>query len=224
MASTGKILLLSEDPETCNKWKQDLAQSFAVHIVNHSDDYESQCETHQPEIILYNLDGIDAALNSAALLQKVIVLRERFTEIKFVAFSNQPDDDLVMDLMHAGIHGFSSKDISAEVIQKIVTSVLSDEIWISRKLMQRLIMELASNAQFGIQSLNTSSLDQLTAREREIALLVAKGENNKKIASMLNIAERTVKAHMSSIFQKTGMNDRLQLALLVHNYLQVTEK
>jgi DNA-binding NarL/FixJ family response regulator len=56
----------------------------------------------------------------------------------------------------------------------------------------------------------------LTAREREIAKLAARGTSNLQIAETCDISERTVKAHMSSIFDKLSITDRLQLALRVH--------
>ena len=60
-------------------------------------------------------------------------------------------------------------------------------------------------------------LENLTTREKEIANLIAQGQSNLEIAANLEIAERTVKAHVSSIFQKLGLRDRLQLALLVRD-------
>jgi DNA-binding NarL/FixJ family response regulator len=62
-------------------------------------------------------------------------------------------------------------------------------------------------------------ISSLTPREREIVELVASGNCNKVIANKLNIADRTVKAHLSVIFQKLKVNDRLQLALLANKTL-----
>jgi DNA-binding NarL/FixJ family response regulator len=55
----------------------------------------------------------------------------------------------------------------------------------------------------------------LTERQREVAMLVGKGASNKKIANQLDITDRTVKAHLGTIFEKLGVKDRLQLALYV---------
>jgi DNA-binding CsgD family transcriptional regulator len=55
----------------------------------------------------------------------------------------------------------------------------------------------------------------LTEREAEIAHLVAQGNNNKQIARMLEITERTVKSHLTEVFRKVGVNDRLSLALRI---------
>ncbi|MES9812798.1 MAG: helix-turn-helix transcriptional regulator [Candidatus Thiodiazotropha sp.] len=62
-----------------------------------------------------------------------------------------------------------------------------------------------------------STLSKLTDREREIAQLVGSGDSNKVIAKKLDITERTVKAHLSSIFRKTSTKDRLQLGLLINS-------
>ena len=59
--------------------------------------------------------------------------------------------------------------------------------------------------------------EQLTGRERMVAEQVGLGANNNEIATRLNISERTVKAHLSSIFQQLGIRDRVQLALVINN-------
>ena len=58
-------------------------------------------------------------------------------------------------------------------------------------------------------------LENLTRREYEIAMLVGKGESNKKIAQHLAITERTVKAHLTEIFRKLQISDRIKLALIM---------
>jgi DNA-binding NarL/FixJ family response regulator len=60
-------------------------------------------------------------------------------------------------------------------------------------------------------------LANLTEREQEISVLIGSGESNKQIARRLDITERTVKAHLTEIFRKLGITDRLRLALLVTN-------
>ena len=61
-----------------------------------------------------------------------------------------------------------------------------------------------------------SALDELTSREVMVAKLVGRGESNREIAAELEITERTVKAHLSAIFTKLGVRDRVQLALTVN--------
>jgi DNA-binding NarL/FixJ family response regulator len=60
------------------------------------------------------------------------------------------------------------------------------------------------------------ALELLSERERAVALCVARGESNKEITQKLDIAERTIKAHLTTIFEKLGVRDRLQLAVLLN--------
>jgi DNA-binding NarL/FixJ family response regulator len=60
------------------------------------------------------------------------------------------------------------------------------------------------------------ALQMLSERERAVALCVARGESNKEITRDLNIAERTIKSHLTAIFEKLGVRDRLQLAILLN--------
>jgi DNA-binding NarL/FixJ family response regulator len=65
-----------------------------------------------------------------------------------------------------------------------------------------------------------NNLRTLTLRELDVAKMISTGENNKIIASTLNISERTVKAHLTSIFQKLKVQDRLRLAILFKEYYE----
>ena len=84
----------------------------------------------------------------------------------------------------------------------------------SRRIMQTLVNELLNGGYEGEQSAHPS-LKLLTDRELEIAELVAEGSSNKMVATRLGITERTVKAHLTSSFNKTGARGRLELSLMV---------
>ncbi len=119
-------------------------------------------------------------------------------------------------LFKCGVHGFCSDAITPELLHKAVTAVCKGERWIQRKLITQLIKELAkmpgsTNKSPDPQKLE--SLESLTPRELEVANMVSQGSNNKLIARQLNISERTVKAHLSAIFRKLQIDNRLHLAL-----------
>jgi DNA-binding CsgD family transcriptional regulator len=82
--------------------------------------------------------------------------------------------------------------------------------------MQRLILDSYAKAKEKAVSESEQKLAGLTNREREIAQLIAQGQSNLEIAANLDITERTVKAHLSSIYEKTKTGSRLNLALLVN--------
>ena len=79
----------------------------------------------------------------------------------------------------------------------------------------RRVMASADGLVAQISSSNAVSLDELTKRERQVANAVADGLSNREIAARLSISERTVKARLTSVFQKLSVRDRVQLALLL---------
>ena len=89
-------------------------------------------------------------------------------------------------------------------------------IWLGRDLLQRLIT-VSTNIVASQPERVAEKLALLTQREQQVALEAAKGLSNKEIARALNITERTVKAHLSSTFERLGIRDRLQLALILND-------
>jgi DNA-binding NarL/FixJ family response regulator len=82
--------------------------------------------------------------------------------------------------------------------------------------MQGLIRETYARTKEKVSSAAEKKLARLTEREHAVADLVAQGQSNLEIAYNLNITERTVKAHLTSIYEKTGTGSRLNLALLIN--------
>lgn len=122
----------------------------------------------------------------------------------------------------AGAMGCCEHDLPPEQVQRILTVIEEGGVWISNAALPHLVQRLHARADTLAAVADPPSapaepiLNGLTQREREIAQMVASGESNKIIARHLNITERTVKAHLTTIFQKLHMHDRLQLALYVN--------
>lgn len=139
-------------------------------------------------------------------------LREAWPDAPLLVLSDLPAEQEGRALMRHGIRGYANAHINARLLAKAVRVIRQGEVWVGRRLMQHLIEELTH------QEAPHPSLDTLTPREREVAELVATGLCNKRVAQRLAVSERTVKAHMTSILQKTGAGDRLVLALLVKGH------
>ncbi|HEY6043845.1 MAG TPA: response regulator transcription factor, partial [Nitrosospira sp.] len=108
-------------------------------------------------------------------------------------------------------------DIEPERLKAVVEAVQQGELWIRRSLSWRLLNELVmmTREKNQIKRAVGELLANLTRREYEIATLVGNGESNKQIARRLAITERTVKAHLTEVFRKLEVADRLKLALIV---------
>jgi len=120
------------------------------------------------------------------------------------------EDELVLDGIRTGARGFLLKDVSLEELVGAVRSVASGQTMVKPAITERLLAGL------GKSRLEFSSLDRpdpLTERETEILRLMAGGYSNKEIANALNVAEGTVKNHVSSILSKLGVRDRTRAVL-----------
>lgn len=166
---------------------------------------------------------IDTGADGFSGLQQISDLKRINANLKILIIATEISTDNELSALAAGASGTCTSNLLPEKIRQIFTTVLDGGVWISSAglphLLQRLkrLEELTKTTQQ--KNTNSQQQDQissLTPREREIVDLVAGGDCNKIIANKLNIAERTVKTHLSVIFQKLKVNDRLQLALLIN--------
>jgi len=120
------------------------------------------------------------------------------------------DDQLVLAGLKAGARGYLLKDVSLEQLVEAVKTVAAGGSLVAPVVTQRLLT--------GLERMHNdfTSLDQpdpLTERETEILRLMASGYSNKEIANSLNVAEGTVKNHVSNILSKLGVRDRTRAVL-----------
>ena len=114
-----------------------------------------------------------------------------------------------VQVVKLGARGLVLKGDGTYRLFAAIRTVASGELAFSPDIADQVVQAMAAEPQVA-----ASSLTRLSDREREIAVLVARGMKNKDIAGELHISENTVKRHLQSIFSKTGVRDRLELAVL----------
>ena len=119
-------------------------------------------------------------------------------------------DEYVFAALRAGAAGFLLKDAQPEVLIDAIHAVASGYGLIAPEVTGRLIREFAAVSP---NPDTAKALDALSARERDVLLLIAQGNSNAQIASQLFLEESTVKTHVSSILTKLGLQDRVQAAI-----------
>jgi DNA-binding NarL/FixJ family response regulator len=132
--------------------------------------------------------------------------------LPFIVLADVPEDNEAVAMLRLGALGYTNAYISAPRLLDALKTVLSGRVWVGRRLMQKIIH--GTTAAFS--AADRSLMESLTDRELEAARLIRKGWSNSRIAEELDITERTVKAHVGSLFRKTGTSSRLQLALLMN--------
>lgn len=118
-------------------------------------------------------------------------------------------------LVKAGARGYSLLPRTSDELKRGLDCILAGEYWVPRSVLQTLVRDLVEEEPVRMLPICL----ELTPREREVADHVASGYSNKRVARAMGVTERTVKAHLSSIFQKTPAADRLELALLMKGEL-----
>ena len=165
----------------------------------------------KPQVLMLDLDllGSDG-------LHVVINLRRLCVESKIIIMTADISEDLEWELLKAGMRGCCKINIEPNHLAQVVAAVQNGELWIRRTLTGRLIDEIGkTSSKVKAYHSTLGLLNKLTQREYDIALRVGEGENNKQIAQACKITERTVKSHLTEIFLKLNVTDRLNLALVL---------
>jgi DNA-binding NarL/FixJ family response regulator len=153
---------------------------------------------HEPDVILMDLsmpgvDGVEATRR---------VLAER-PEARVVVLTSFSDRERILDALDAGAVGYLLKDAEPDELVRGVRAAARGESPLAPKAAQAVLAARAEGRPAA----------ELTAREREVLALVGEGLANKQIARRLGISEKTVKAHLTSVFHRIGVTDRTQAAL-----------
>jgi DNA-binding NarL/FixJ family response regulator len=170
-----------------------------------------------PDVVLMDvrmprLDGLAAARRILARDEGVRVLMLTTFDV----------DDYVYEALRAGASGFLLKDAPAEELVRAVRVVAGGEALLAPSVTRRLIAEFATRS---VPARAVSRrVDVLTAREREVLVLVARGLSNTEIAGHLVLAEQTVKTHVGHILAKLDLRDRVQAVVLAYETGLVTAR
>jgi DNA-binding NarL/FixJ family response regulator len=207
------FVIASADSELLDRWRAGLGEGASLIEARRSDALCECLVRLQPQLLL-----LDLRLSRTARVQDIAQLHKASPATRIVAFAESCDEDFELALFRSGVRGLCARDVSSDLLLKVVSSVLQGELWIRRALVPKLLDGIATDRTEPAAGC-TGRFAILTPRESEIARLISQGVSNKWIARHLAIAEQTVKGHLTAIFRKFGVVDRTKLALLlVHRH------
>jgi DNA-binding NarL/FixJ family response regulator len=167
----------------------------------------------QPDVILMDIrmpriDGVEATrrLTSAGLEPPPRVLVLTTFDL----------DEYVFGALRAGAAGFLLKDAPRERLVEAIRVVHSGDALLSPSITRRLVEDFAARTD-PLQP-PPALVDELTPREREVLVLVARGLSNREIADRLVVTDATVKSHVGSILMKLGLRDRVQAVVFAYEH------
>lgn len=202
------ILLSSANRSVIKRWQDFLAGAHQLEEATSVGELRSRCAEGAFDLLLIHRSLVDMDTFSE--------IRGLSSSGRFFLLSDRPNEEEGLAFLKLGIVGYANTYISRARLGEAVRVILNGGIWLGQKVMQGLIRETYARAKQKAASSSEQRLAGLTPRERAVAELVAQGQSNLEIAYHLKITERTVKAHLTSIYEKTGTGSRLNLALLIN--------
>jgi DNA-binding NarL/FixJ family response regulator len=205
---TGEIrILLADDHDVVRRGLTALldgSEGFAVvGAAANGEEAVTLAGEHHPDVVLMDLsmpgvDGIEATRR---------LMAER-PESRVVVLTSFSDRERILDALDAGAVGYLLKDAEPDELLRGIAAAARGESPLAPKAAKAVLSARAESRPAA----------ELTGREQEVLALLAEGLANKQIARRLGIAEKTVKAHLTSVFQSIGVTDRTQAALWARNH------
>lgn len=205
------VLLGSASGPVLLRWQALLAEANPMQQAGTVEELKRRAASGRFDLIMLHRDLADAPTCAE--------LRALAPGSKLFLLSDRPEPEEGLAFLKLGIVGYANTYISQERLLEALRVIGNEGVWLGQQVIQQLILEAAARAgaepgggERGAERL----LAALSPTERRVAELVAGGRTNLEVAAELGIVERTVKAHLTSIYGKLHIGNRLSLALVVH--------
>lgn len=167
----------------------------------------------KPDIILLKLDPTGDI--SVEIIPKLF---KDSNHSRIILLARLDEAQIHLKAINEGVLGVVLKTQTQEVLFKAIQKVHAGEVWIERSLIASLVSGLSQRQQVIAQDPETERIAQLSARERNVIQLLGRGYKNQQIAKNLYLSETTIRHHLTSIYSKLGVTDRLELMVFARRY------
>jgi two-component system nitrate/nitrite response regulator NarP len=202
-----RVLIADDHPLVLSGIETMLRQSnfHVVAVLNNGNAVLDSLPSANPDILL-----LDVQMPGRTGMDVLRTLRQRGDNRAVVLLTASVSDADLVEALHLGVNGLMLKDSAPSLLLTCLEQVQRGARWIDRGLLERgLDLTLSGNASGG------DPLTNLTPREKAIANLIGTGMRTKEVALELGLTEGTVKVWLHRIYEKVGVNNRTELALLV---------
>jgi two-component system nitrate/nitrite response regulator NarL len=184
------------------------------HVVGEAGDPSDALEVarqEQPEIILFDLDQ-DQGMG----LEFIPQLLDTAQKARLLLVTGEQDVQVHQRAAQLGAMGVVLKDQQTDVLIKAIVKVNAGEAWFDRSVVANVLTKFSRARNLENTDPEVEKIATLSPREREIISLIGEGLKNQQIAERLFLSETTVRHHLTSIFSKLGVSDRLELIIYAY--------
>lgn len=207
------VLVVDDQALIRSGFKLILESEEDINVIGEAGDGQEAIEAVRmldPDVVLMDIrmpkmDGVEATQVIAAEGKAKVLILTTFDL-----------DEYVFSAVRAGASGFLLKDVPPDDLVAAVRIVARGDALIEPRMTRRLLQEFAKQPSQGSAAVTPQRLEQLTPRELDVLRLVAQGKTNSEIAEELVIGETTVKTHVTHIFTKLDLRDRVQAVVLAY--------
>ena len=203
-------------------------QMMKLHVLALKDNveqrwFEISTDYQVNKIMLEEMSNLDLSGDSFVLVhlesfnkEQLAAIASYWDKVNLIAFSDNPTDAKGIEILLRGFKGYLNTFVSSSIFEQLLTSVRKGDIWAGESIVQKMLKRLLlQNSARSSSSHCQEQVDNygLSDREKDTVNVLITGASNKEIGRKLNITERTVKAHVSSILKKTDTTDRVSLII-----------
>lgn len=208
-----RVLICDDQMIVCEGLRAILSTARGIEVVGAANDGAKAIELipeTEPDIVLMDLKM--PVMNG---IQATRLIRKQYPQVRVLVLTTYDADEWVFDAIRGGASGYLLKDTPRETLIAAIRDTVEGKTHVDPAVAGKLFARVAAQ---GAAPPDTSIADDLSAREREVLSLLARGLTNAEIASRLYLSEGTVRNYVSSILAKLNVSDRTQAAVLALRY------
>jgi DNA-binding NarL/FixJ family response regulator len=208
-----RVVLADDEALVRGGFRMILESEEGIEVVGEADDGERavrETERLRPDVVVMDIqmpgrDGVAATRE---------ILRRLADPPRVLVVTTFDIDEYVYEALRAGASGFLLKNSPPEELARAIRVVSAGESLLSPSVTRRLIEDIATRPR--TPAAPAPAIGELTSREREVLILVARGLSNAEIAERLVVSIGTVKTHVARLLMKLGLRDRVQAVVLAY--------
>ncbi len=200
------IYICSKSSNINNYWKNEFGSNYVIELIEESY-FDFDRKFNNDDLLILDIEQFKTIEKQMSFFDSIP------KGLKTIALVNEPKLAHGAYVIKKGFKSYLGIKTNKLIVEQVVKTVLGGNVWLYPELMNYIIKHININSD---ENRSSDALDKLSSKEQAVANLVSDGLSNKEIAQKLDVQLVTIKKHVSSIFTKLNIKDRVALAILIN--------